>query len=110
MNRYEYAAKDKEIAKRRIEGMKHTSIVYWSRVGTAILVAVLCHFLSLDEVMGLLFSLAVFIGTSFIFERGLVLKTAKPKEGSSSRIWTIGIGTYYILWIMVWTLLNTILT
>jgi len=90
--------------------MKPTSIVYWSRVGTGILVAALCHFLSLDEVTGLLFCLAIFIGTSFIFERGLIIKSTSPKGEAGSRIWTVGIGTYYILWVMVWTLLNTILT
>ncbi len=90
--------------------MKPSSIVYWSRVGTGILVAILCYFLGLNEILGLLLCLAVFIGTSVAFERGIILKTTRAKGDPGSKIWTVGIGTYYILWVMVWTLLNTILS
>jgi len=86
--------------------MKPASLLYWTRIGTAILAALLCQFLNLTESTGLILCMMVYVGTSMFFEYGL-----KPKTNGSKgrKVWTTGIGTYYILWIMVWTLLNTVL-
>jgi len=84
-------------------------MVYWTRVGTAILAGILCHFLRLSETLGLFLTLAIYVGTSIIFERVIPLEEDETGNPLSSNVWAMGIGTYYILWIMVWTLLNTVL-
>ncbi len=88
--------------------MTPTSIVYWTRVGLAITTAALCYLLNLTEVPGSLLALTVYALTSVFFEYGVHLKNPKG-EPLGTPIWTTGIGTYYVLWIMVWTLLNTVL-
>ena len=87
--------------------MAPTSIVYWTRAGMGIITAVVCHFLNLTEVPGSILALTVYALTSVFFEHGVHLKNTKG-EPLGTPIWMSGIGTYYILWIMVWTLLNTI--
>ena len=92
-----------------IMGMKPSSFIYWARVGTAVIAAVLCSLLALEETTGIFLSLAVYVGSSAIFEYGLHLGTEESKGPFRSAVWTTGVGTYYILWLMVWTLLNTVL-
>lgn len=89
--------------------MKSSSFIYWSRVGTAIIAAVICSLLALEETVGIFVSLAVYVGSSAIFEYVLHLGTEESKGPFGSTVWTSGVGTYYILWVMVWTLLNTVL-
>ncbi|UCD73225.1 MAG: Rab5-interacting family protein [Candidatus Bathyarchaeota archaeon] len=91
-------------------GMKPSSFIYWIRVGTAIIAAVLCALLSLGESTGIFLALAVYVGTSVILEYVFHLGGGESKGPFGSTVWTSGVGTYYILWVMVWTLLNTILT
>jgi hypothetical protein len=79
-------------------------ILYWSRVGLGISAAVICTLLRLDNfVSGLSFGILFYILTYYIFRRRFTTETEKP-----SKIFTMGIGVYFMSWIVAWGLFYTL--
>jgi len=86
------------------ELMEPLNILYWSRVGLGILAALVCTLLRLDDFLsGLAFGILFYIITYYILRRWFAVQTAKP-----SKVFTMGIGAYFMSWIVSWALFYTI--
>jgi hypothetical protein len=81
--------------------------VYWSKVILAVLVALICIFIPLTDLYGLLFGVAVYFGSIVIYR--YVLDLWPKKIPSLKRIYMIGVGAYFLTWIALWGTLYTIL-
>lgn len=85
--------------------MKPLTIVYWSRVGLGIVAALLCALLALDSFLsGLSFGILFYIITYYLLKRLFVAEVEK-----SSELFKMGIGAYFLSWIVAWVLFYTLL-
>jgi len=90
--------------------LKPLSIVYWSRVCFGILAALICALgwssarLFDSFLGGLSMAIIVYILTHYVLKWQFVTKVEKP-----SKVFTTGIGTYFVTWIVAWTLFFTLL-
>jgi ABC-type uncharacterized transport system permease subunit len=79
-------------------------ILYWSRLGLGILAALTCTLLRLDDfISGLSLGILFYILTHYILKRRFATETEKP-----SKVFTIGIGVYFMSWIVSWGLFYTL--
>ncbi len=93
----------------RINGLLNrnpTDFIYWVRVLLAIVVALICAILRLDAI-------GVFIGTvSYLISYALfryIIKIDPDKVDGEAKLYTIGFGSYFAIWITVWALLSVFL-
>jgi hypothetical protein len=98
--------------------MKPSSSLYWTRAILGVTMGALdafydyavgnitaTHSISINDFFtGLAFALMFFIVTYYVLK---IFYTDKFQK--KSKIMTTGIGTYFILWIVVWVLLETII-
>jgi PKD repeat protein len=87
--------------------LKPLSIIYWSRVGFGILAAFICALLRVDRtpnplLNGISIGLIIFILTYYILKWKFMAKVEKP-----SKVFTTGIGAYFLVWIVCWILFIT---
>jgi len=88
--------------------MKPLTIIYWSRVILAIVAALICVSLNiLLQEMGFFTGLSVtmlfYILTYYIYKPRFIAKVEKP-----TKIFTTGIGAYFITWLVTWILFYTV--
>jgi len=88
--------------------MKTLSVIYWTRVLLGIVAALISTFLSslsrdFNVLNGVSVALLVYIITYYIYKSRFLAKVEKP-----SKIFSTGVGAYFISWIVVWTLLYTV--
>lgn len=83
------------------------SKAYWTRVLLAILTAFICVALGMSGARGIIFGFIMYIASYYIVRYGLDVDPAEV--GGSGKLFTTGIGSFFILWIMLWTLLHTIM-
>jgi len=89
--------------------LKTLNIIYWIRVCFGILAALICTLLRLDQatnplLTGISAGLIVYIVTYYVLKRQFVAKVEK-----SSKVFSMGIGAYFLTWIVAWTLFSTLL-
>ncbi len=91
--------------------MKPLTIVYWSRVGFGIVAALVCAVGSWASaelfntlLQGLSMAIIVYILTYYVLKWQFIGKVEKP-----SKVFTTGIGAYFLTWIVTWTLFFTML-
>ncbi len=89
--------------------MKPSKIVYWSRAGFGFLAALLCTLLKLDQadnplLTGISMALILYIITYYILKSLFAAKVEKK-----SKIVTMGVGIYFLTWIITWVLLSTLM-
>jgi len=85
--------------------MEPSNVLYWGRVGLGVLAALICTLLRLDDFLsGLAFGILFYILTFYILKRRFVAQIEKP-----SKVFTMGIGAYFMSWIVSWTLFYTLL-
>jgi hypothetical protein len=89
--------------------LKPQKIIYWSRVGFGLLAALLCGLLRFDRsanpfLTGISLALIVYIVTYYIYK---ALFAAKVKK--RSQLVTMGIGAFFLAWILAWTLFSTLM-
>jgi PKD repeat protein len=87
--------------------LKPLSIIYWSRVGFGILAAFICSLLRVDRtpnplINGISIGIIIFILTYYILKWKFMAKVEKP-----TKIFTTGIGAYFLVWIVCWILFIT---
>jgi len=90
---------------RLIKG-KPSSLIYWSRAGLAVIVAYLCMLLGFTDFKGLTFSTFIYVSTYYLFRYGLDIKP--ERVGGESQLISIGLGSYFLIWLTVWSLLYTL--
>jgi hypothetical protein len=88
--------------------MKISEKIYWSKIFFAIIIGFICYLLKLNEPtpwIGILFTIFVYI----IFSRMLknILKIDLNKF-DHKKLYTIGIGSFFIIWLVVWILLYSL--
>jgi len=80
--------------------VKPLTVVYWSRVCLGILAALLCALLKLSSLLsGISFGILFYIITYYVLKRLFVAKVEKPSD-----IFKMGIGAYFLSWIVGWIL------
>ena len=88
--------------------MKPTSIVYWSRAGLGAVAGLASALLSsLDALSffnGISVALLIYIITYYVFKSRFLIHFEKP-----SKIFTTGIGAYFLTWIVAWVIFYTIM-
>ena len=86
--------------------MKPTTIIYWSRAGLGVVAALLSTLISsLDLAFfnGISVALLVYIITYYLFKSFFITKVEKP-----TKIFTTGIGAYFLTWIVAWVIFYTL--
>jgi len=89
--------------------LKPLTIIYWSRVSFGVLAAAICVLLRIDQlpnplISGISMGIIVYILTYYVLKWLFITKVEKP-----SKIFTMGIGAYFITWIVAWGLLQTVI-
>jgi len=84
--------------------MEPSNVLYWTRVGLGILAAFVCTLLRLDDfISGLSFGILFYIITYYLLKSRFITQVQKP-----SKVFTMGIGAYFMSWIVSWTLFYTL--
>lgn len=86
--------------------MKDADKVYWMKVGCAIIVAILTTILK--SYLGFEGTVAFMIGGTMYIMLSEVLAILMKMDRAKTL--KIGIGAFAFIWVVFWTLLNTILT
>jgi len=89
--------------------MKPTDIIYWTRfllgIGAALISALLSSLrLDFNLLNGISIALLIYIITYYVYKPIFLAKVEKP-----SKIFTIGVGAYFLSWLVMWTLFYTLL-
>ena len=90
--------------------MKPLNIIYWSRVGFGIVAALICALLiDVKEVAnplisGMSIGILVYIFSYYILKWLFMAKVENP-----SKVFTMGIGAYFLTWIVAWGLFYTLM-
>jgi hypothetical protein len=85
--------------------MKPTTIIYWSRFLLGIATALICYMLRLaweTSIYGFFLGIDIFIITYFAFR--YLFRERMNEIGETRRLLTIGIGAFFLSWIMFWGL------
>jgi len=88
--------------------MKPLTTIYWTRVLLGVVTALICALLSAPQIgfglfNGVTIALLVYIITYYVYKPLFLTKVEKP-----SKIFTTGVGAYFLIWIVMWTLFNTL--
>ncbi len=89
--------------------LKPTSVIYYSRLTAGILMGIVSTALSGYDPSGYLqLSLAItaYLFTYYVLRFGFKIDPAKLR--SKNQILTLGIGTFFLVWILVWILSYTV--
>jgi hypothetical protein len=92
------------------EDLKPLNIIYWSRVGFGVVAALVCVLLINVEnvanplISGMSVGILVYLISHYIFKWRFMAKVEKP-----SKMFTMGIGAYFLTWIVAWVLFNTLM-
>ncbi|MFQ6084814.1 MAG: hypothetical protein ACE5OY_00860 [Candidatus Bathyarchaeia archaeon] len=81
--------------------MKPLDLIYWLRAASGVLVGLFCG-LFFSGSRGFLFGVAFYPFTYYVAR--LKWPRIKPR-----RVLLAGIGAYFFMWLLVWTLLHTLL-
>ena len=90
--------------------MKPLNIIYWSRVGFGVVAALVCVFLIDVEnvanplISGMSVGILFYLVTYYILKWQFMTKVEKP-----SKVGTMGIGAYFLTWIVAWVLFYTLI-
>jgi hypothetical protein len=91
--------------------LKPLSVIYWSRVclgiTAALISGVLGLFLNINLMNGVGIVLIFYILTNYILRRWFVGKWGEASE-DIKKVFTTGIGAYFIMWVVTWILVYTI--
>ena len=88
------------------QGIRPSSVVYWSRFALAILTAFLCFLLRLRGSTGVAVALAIYIVSSIFYQYGL--RYGEEQMKGKYRTVSLGSGTFAFVWASLWILLFTV--
>ena len=85
--------------------MNPLSVIYWSRLGFAVLAAVVCILLNSPELItNISIGILVFLFSYYIYRWVFAGKVTK-----NSKFITTGIGAYFVTWVVLYVLLYNLL-
>jgi len=91
--------------------LKPLNIIYWSRVGFGVVAALICVLLiDVKEatnplISGMSIGILVYIISYYILKWRFMAKVENP-----SKVFTMGIGAYFLTWIVAWGLFYTLMS
>jgi len=87
--------------------MKPTTIIYWTRaclgIAAALITTLLSSVININFLNGLTIALLIYIATHYIYKPLFLAKVEKP-----SKIFTTGIGAYFLTWVVGWVIFYTL--
>jgi len=88
--------------------MEPSNVLYWIRLGLGIVAAFVCTLLGVvgvvdDFLSGLAFGLLFYIITYYILKMRFAAQIEKL-----SKVFTMGVGAYFMSWIVSWALFYTL--
>jgi len=89
--------------------LKPLNVIYWSRVCFGVVAALICVLLIDVEgvtnplISGMSIGILFYIITYYILKWRFMARVENP-----TKLFTMGIGAYFITWIVAWGLLNTL--
>ncbi|OGD46191.1 hypothetical protein A3K70_01925 [Candidatus Bathyarchaeota archaeon RBG_16_48_13] len=91
-----------------LRNIKPSNQIYWIRVILAMLSALICSpfVLNLSGFFGAVVTVLLYAASYYLLRD--VIKIDVAAVGGRRKLIQIGVGTYVIVWILVWTVLNTI--
>lgn len=91
--------------------METLNLIYWCRLGLGIIAALLCvagwaltNSLFASIIQGATLAIIFYIVTYYILKMKFITKVEKP-----SKLFTQGIGAYFLTWIISWTLILSLI-
>jgi hypothetical protein len=89
--------------------MNTLTIIYWTRFLLGVVAAALSALLTtmaseFNLMNGISIALLVYIVTYYVYKARFLAKVEKP-----SKIFTTGVGAYFLTWLVMWTLFYTLL-
>jgi len=88
--------------------MKPTTIIYWTRACLGVVAALLSTLMSyvadINFLNGVTIALLVYIVTYYVYKSLYLAKVEK-----ASKLFTTGVGAYFLLWIVAWIIFYTLL-
>jgi len=88
--------------------LKPSAKVYWARVMFAIPTALLSVLLNLSDWRALSFGIMMYLLSYYVIRYGLGIDPSSV--GSASNLMTIGVGSFFMVWLAVLGLVNTFST
>jgi hypothetical protein len=87
---------------------KPSNKVYWLRIPFGLLAGVICSpfVLGLDALFGAILGFIVYASVYYLITT--MLKIDEKAVGGMRKLLTIGVGSYIMVWILTWTVLNTV--
>lgn len=87
--------------------MKPTTIIYWTRACLGIVAALISTLLSsvanINFLNGVTIALLIYIVSHYVYKPLFLTKVEKP-----SKIFTTGIGAYFLTWVVGWVIFYTL--
>ena len=94
-----------EFIKKKWLELKTLDTIYWSRAGLGLIVAILCAALGFDTILsGMSLALMCYLIVDILLRRVFKVEVEDP-----SKLFSMGIGAYFIFWIASWILLYSFL-
>jgi len=88
--------------------MKPTTIIYWTRAGLGVAAALLSTLLNfvgnINFFNGVTIALFIYIVTYYVYKSLFLTKVEKP-----SKLFSTGVGAYFLTWIVMWIIFYTLL-
>jgi hypothetical protein len=82
------------------------TLIYWGRASLAALVAIVNTAFGLTDISGLVVGIGGYLSSYYVIR--YVLKIHPEDVGGTTKLYTIGVGAYSLLFLFLWTLLYTI--
>ena len=90
-----------------VEG-KPLELIYWARFVLAIVAAVFCVLFNLKDFSGIATGIILYLASCLLFQRLVITRSYAVMN--VRKIYTTGVGVYFLTWITAWLMLYTILS
>lgn len=87
---------------------KPLELIYWAKFILAIAAAVVCGLLNLRDLSGIATGLILYFASCLLFQYLFMVKS--NTVSSMKKIYTTGVGVYFLTWITAWLMLYTFLS
>lgn len=87
---------------------KPLELIYRAKIILAIAAAIVCGLLNLRDLSGIATGLIFYLASCLLFQYLFMMRSNAVK--SMKKIYTTGVGVYFLTWIVAWLMLYTFLS
>ena len=87
---------------------KPLELIYWASFGLAMVAAVFCVLFNLKDFSGIATGIILYLVSCLLFQR--LFTTRSYAVRNVRKIYTTGVGVYFLTWITAWLMLYTLLS